>query len=396
MSEPLAYEPLELHEDPYPLYARLRDEAPVYETTRGAWALSQYADVQSAARDWRTFSSAHGNDLDDTALLFSPAGELTHADPPLHGRLRDAVKGEFRVSAVRATLEQIVREKVRALLKDLRELHECDLAADLALRLPSSMISDWLGFPEEEHPMLLAWFEAMSERTPRQVALPPSALEARDVMREYILAYMQERRRRPRQDFLSVMVAAQDRSELSPDEVIGMAMLLYFAGITTTSALIAGALLHLARFPDQQRLLRDSPRLMPEAVEELLRFDAPIQWLTRTTTAPVTVHERDLPAGARVVLLWGSANRDPRRWKDADALVVTRQPQRHIAFGEGIHHCLGAPLARLEARVVLEELLAATGGYAVSGNVVRRYTQSERTISSLPATIDWTAAYVTS
>lgn len=226
MSERLSYEPLELHEDPYPLYTRLRDESPVYQTESGVWVLSRYSDVQAAARDWTTYSSAEGNDLDDTALLFAPAGELTHADPPLHQRLRDAVKGAFRASVVQAELEPVVRAEVRKLIGDLREREDCDLARELALRLPSSMISGWLGFPQDEHATLLGYFEAMSERTPREAALPPRALAARDSMRDHIRANMVQRRRRPREGLLSVMVAAQDRSELSADEVIGMTMLL--------------------------------------------------------------------------------------------------------------------------------------------------------------------------
>jgi cytochrome P450 len=165
--------------------------------------------------------------------------------------------------------------------------------------------------------------------------------------------------------------------------------MLFFAGITTTSALIANSLLSLHAFKPQLERLRAEPELIPGAVEELLRFEAPIQWLSRLTTRDVELHGTTIPAGARVVLLWASANRDERRWDRPDELDVTREHKRHISFGEGIHHCLGAPLARLEATVLLEELLPRMAGYEISGPVKRVYAQAERSIESLPATVVW-------
>ena len=174
--------------------------------------------------------------------------------------------------------------------------------------------------------------------------------------------------------------------------MLGSVLLLFVAGISTTSALIASALLHLHRFADQRRLLRHSPELIPQAVEEFLRFDAPFQWFTRVATRDVRVHGTAIPAGGRVVLVWASANRDERRWADADELVITRASERHLAFGEGIHHCLGAPLARMEARIALEELMPRLIDYELEGTVVRRFTPSERTIVRLPAAVEWAAS----
>jgi cytochrome P450 len=385
------YEPLQLHEDPYPLYRRLRDEAPAYADPAGRfWALSRYADVQAAARDWRAFSSAQGNDLDETALLFAPAGELTHADPPLHTRLRDAIKREFGVSRVRRGLEGTVRAEVRRRVGELRGREHVDFARELALPLPAGVICRWLGFPPGDHEQLLRWFGQMLERAPGQVELPPAALEGRDAMRAYVRDAMAARRGQHQpDDLLGVFVHAHSAGTLSEDEVIGAAILLFFAGITTTSALIANSLVHLHRFEGERELIRRSPELSPAAVEELLRFDAPLQWLTRVTTREVEMHGVTIPAGARVMLLWASANRDERRWPEPDTLVLTREHKRHISFGEGIHHCLGAPLARLEARIVLEELMPAVSGYEPSGPIQRAYAQSERTIASLPVRVSW-------
>jgi cytochrome P450 len=387
---PLRYDPLQLHEDPYPLYRRLRDEAPVYRSEeRDCWVLSRYEDVQAAARDWETFRNGEGNTLDHTGELFAPAGEVTHADPPLHGRLRDAVRKEFGVSMVRENLEPAVRAKVRRLIGDLRGREQVDLAEELALVLPGGMVCGWLGFPERDHAQLLAWFGAMTQRTPGCVELPESAFTGRDHMRAYLKDAIAARRKRPRPDLLSMIVGAVADGKLSEDEAIGIAMLLFFAGIATTSALIASSLLNLSNFEPQLQRLRAAPETIPTAVEELLRFDAPIQWLTRVTTQDVELHETAIPAGARVLLLWGSANRDERRWEHPDELDLTRAPKRHISFGEGIHHCLGAPLARLEAKVLLEELLPQIAAYEITRPVKRPYSEGDRAISSLPARVQW-------
>ncbi len=390
-ADELVFEPLEPRDDPYPLYRRLRDEQPAYADPHGRfWALSRHAEVQAAARDWKRFSSAEGNDLDDTSLLFAPAGELTHADPPLHSRLRDAIKREFGLGAVQARLELVVRAEVRHLVAELRAPGDVDFARQLATPLPAAVVCGWLGFPKSDHAELVRWFEAMLERVPGQIELPAAALYARDQMRAYIREAVGLRRHAgSRDDLLSVFARAERAGALSEDEVLGSAMLLFFAGITTTSALIANSLLHLKRFESQRELLRRSPEIAPAAVEELLRFDAPLQWLTRVTACQVDVCGRTIPAGSRVLLIWASANRDERRWPSPDELILTRERLRHIAFGEGIHHCLGAPLARLEARVVLEELMPRIADYELAGPVTRLYTQTERTITSLPMRVQW-------
>jgi hypothetical protein len=242
----------------------------------------------------------------------------------------------------------------------------------------------WFGFPEEDHPQLLTWFGDMLERDPGERALPDRALAGRDRMRAYMHAAAAERRATPREDLMSFLVNANEAGEISADEVLGSSMLLFVAGITTTSGLISNSLLHLGRFPDQLALVRDDPSVMPAAIEELLRYDAPIQALARTATRDVEAHDAVIPEGARVALVWASANRDERRWPDPDRLDVTRDPQRHVSFGEGIHHCLGAPLARLEARVVFEELFRRIPEYTVSGPIVRIKTPTDRGLESLP------------
>ncbi len=315
--------------------------------------------------------------------------DLVYEPLPLHTRLRDAIKREFGVSQVRRRLEGTVRADVRHLIEELRGRERVDFARELALPLPAGVICGWLGFPQSDHGQLIGWFERMLERAPGQVELPPGTLRARDEMRGYVREAMVARRGQQRNDLLSVFVRAHTAGALSEDEVIGAAMLLFFAGITTTSALIANSLVHLHRFERERELIRRSPELIPGAVEELLRFDAPLEWLTRVISGDVELHDVAIPAGSRVILLWASANRDERRWPEPDKLMLERERKRHISFGEGIHHCLGAPLARMEARIVLEELMPLLSGYEPVGPIERLYAQSERTIARLPVGVSW-------
>ena len=382
---PVRWDPLVVVDDPYPVYRRLRDEAPLYrDEARGIWAFSRFEDVQRAARDWQTFSSRGGNDHDDGYRLFEPAGDVAGLDPPEHTRLRDALHTAFRPSDIRARFEPAVRVKARRLIDRFADRGSADLAQELARPLPGEMICTWLGFPDEDHPQLLDWFAHMLDRIPGQPELPASALDARDRMRAYIEAAATDRQAAPRDDLLSVLVGAQADGTISRDEVLGCSMLLFMAGITTTSGLISNSLLHLDRFPDQRELMRLEPERIPSAIEELVRYDAPIQTLRRTATRDVESFGAVIPAGAHVSLIWASANRDERRWKDPDRLDIARAPQRHVSFGEGIHHCIGAPLARLETRIAFEELFARIPTYAVSGPIRRISTPTDRALESLP------------
>jgi cytochrome P450 len=385
-----AWNPLVALDDPYPVYRRLRDEAPLYHDERtDLWVLSRFDDVQAAARDWETFSTSEGgmgNDVDDTWQLFLPAGDLAGVDPPLHTRLRGALRMAFSPSALKVRFEPIVRRKVVELIEDFADEGHADFARDLARPLPGTTMFSWFGFPEADHPQLLAWFGAMLERDPGERALPARAIAGRDALRAYMQDAAAERRTAPREDLMSFLVAAEQAGEMSADEVLGSSMLLFVAGITTTSGLISNSLLHLDRFPDQLDVLRSQASVPPPAIEELLRFDAPIQMLARTATRPVELHGGVIPKGARVGLVWASANRDERHWADPDRLDLTREPKRHVAFGEGIHHCLGAPLARLEATIAFEELFRRIPAYAVSGPIVRIKTPTDRALESLPVT----------
>ena len=385
---PIAWDPLVPMDDPYPAYRRLRDEAPCYyHEARDVWVLSRFDDIVVAAKDWETFSSSvggTGNDVDDTYQLFLPAGDLPAADPPLHTRLRGALRLAFTPSALRVRFEPAVRAKVHELIDGFADTGQADFAYDFARPLPASTMFTWFGFADEDHPMLLAWFGDMLQRTAGERALPPIALSARDRMRAYMQDVAADRRRAPRDDLMTFLVEAEAAGQLSADELLGSSILLFVAGITTTSGLISNSLLHLAAFSDQRAVILNDRAAIPAAVEELLRYDAPIQVLVRTTTRDVEIGGAVIPADAQVLLVWASANRDARRWHDPDRLDLTRDPVRHAAFGDGIHHCLGAPLARLEAQIAFEELFARIPDYAISGPIVRVKTPTDRALERLP------------
>jgi cytochrome P450 len=385
---PFDWDPLVPLDDPYPAYRELRDHAPCYHHPgRDVWVLTRFDDIVAAAKDWETFSSSAGgtgNDVDDTYQLFLPAGDLPAADPPLHTRLRGALRLAFSPSALKIRFEPAVRAKVRELIDGFIDAGRADFAFDFARPLPATTMFTWFGFPEVDHDELLAWFDDMLQRTPGRRELPTVALAARDRLRLYVRDIARDRQRAPGDDLMTFLVQAVDAGQLTDDELLGASLLLFVAGITTTSGLISNSLLHLARFPDQRRVIVNEPAAIPAAVEELLRYDAPLQMLVRTTTRDVEVAGPVIPTGATVVLVWASANRDERRWPDPDLLDLTRQPERHAAFGEGIHHCLGAPLARMEGRIAFEELFRRIPEYEVAGPIVRVKTPTDRALERLP------------
>ncbi|MGH7286720.1 MAG: cytochrome P450 [Myxococcota bacterium] len=346
-----------LHE----IYRELRDHRPLAKSPAGFWAVSRFADVYAVSSDPATFSSER--------TLISPPGlvpTIQSLDPPRHDRLRALVSLAFTPSRVRA-MEPRVRAIARELLDGFAADGRADLVAQYARHIPSRVIGEMIGIPAERIPDFLHWTEAMVElpqgKTQAEAIRDPAA----SIYAEFA-ALLEERRRTRCDDLMSALIDAKlDGAELTQEELLGFCFVLVVAGNDTTTNLIANGAVLLAEHPDQRRLLAHDPSLLPDAIEEMLRYEAPAQALPRRLTRDATLHGQTLREGEQLFLLWGSANRDEREFEDADRFDVRRRIKRHLGFGQGVHFCLGKSLARLEARVAFEELLARAPGYELAG-----------------------------
>jgi cytochrome P450 len=365
-----------LHEDPYPVYRRLRDEFPVHHNGRlRFYTLSRHADVMAALQDPDLYISGKGVYVGLPEGSKEATGQfplLITTDRPRHTKLRALVSRAFTPRRV-AQLEPRIRAIARDLLDKLESRGEFDLVREFSGPLPTIVIAEMLGVPPEDQ----EWFKEKSiavaqfdPTKPRDEASMAPALE----LGRYLAEVFAARRREPRDDLISALLAAEiDGERLNDIELIGFGFLLLVAGNETTTNLISNAAILLDRHRDQRRLLLEDPSRIGNAVEEFLRFDSPVQGLARTTTAPVTLHGVTIPEDSKVLLLFGSANHDERAIRDADRFDVLRAPNPHVAFGFGAHFCLGANLARLEAKVAFEELLACLPEYAMTEARVERH-----------------------
>jgi hypothetical protein len=390
MPRMLDYDPLShaLHEDPYPTYDELRERHPVYRNPRtGLWAISRYDDVYEALREPELFSSRRIGVLPgevEGAERRMPMMILM--DPPAHDELRNLVNRSFTPRRI-AELEPRVRQIARALIDDFAERGSCDLWADFAAPLPTTVIAELLGIPPADREMFKEQSTAVVAAAgptsgPMQAE---GAGQANRVLAEYLAGQFEEKRRRPGDDLLSALLEAEvDGRRLTPPELLGFAILLLIAGNETTTNLICNAALLLDRHPDQLRRLAADPGLLPRAIEEFLRCDSPVQGLERDLSEDLDVQGQVIPAGSKLFLLIAAANRDPRRYAQPQRFDVGRWPNRHLAFGFGTHFCLGASLARLEARVSFEELLRRVPEFHVSGPVERLHSAVIRGLLRVP------------
>ncbi|WP_244930623.1 cytochrome P450 [Nocardioides sp. W7] len=368
MADLVSYRPGggEAWRDPWPSYAALRDRDPVHHSVAGGFSvLSRHADVLAAAIDHRTFSSAQGltvgyGELDRIGMADSPP--MVMQDPPVHTAFRRLVARGFTPRQV-ASLEPQVRAFVTERLDRLADAGEGDVVAEMFKPLPSMVVAHYLGVPPEGRDRFDGWTDAIVTAGAAGDAL--DATDAVTAMLTYFNELVELRRREPGDDTVSHLVAAgADGPDLLA--VLGYVFTMVAGGNDTTTGLLGGAVQLLAERPDQRALLVADPSLVPDAVEELLRLTSPVQGLARTTTREVTMHGVEVPAGRKVLLLYGAGNRDPRRYgPDAAELDVTRRPTQILTFGQGNHHCLGAAAARLQARVALEELLRRFPSYDV-------------------------------
>jgi cytochrome P450 len=388
---PYAYE---IHEDPYPTYQRLRDEAPVYRNEDGDfWALSRHADVVEGFRDNARFSSAHGVSLDPAAS--GPQAHRTMSflamDPPMHGRMRGLVSRGFTPRRV-AELEPRIRELTREHLALAVEKGSFDFIGDLAGKLPMDVISELIGVPAADRDELRRLSDLLVHREEGMDDVPPAGVEAAFSLITYYADMLAQRRARPTDDLTSALLAAElDGDRLTEDEIMGFLFLMVVAGNETTTKLLGNAWYWAWRNPAERAKPFADPSRIPVWIEETLRYDTSSQMLARLTTEAVTLHDMEIPAGERVVLIVGSANRDERVFTHADAYDLDR-PERELqqiaSFGFGRHFCLGASLARLEARVCLEELVARVADYDIDAEAIHRvHSVNVRGFASLPTTV---------
>ena len=377
-----------LHADPYPTYRVLRDEHPAYWNDRlRFWTLSRYDDVLAALRDPGTFSSAGGITIDARGREFKPM--MITMDPPRHTRLRNLVAKAFTPRRV-ADLEPRIRAIAAELLDAFATRGTADLVEELAWPLPATVISELLGVPPGDRASFRAWSGDLvrGAHTPELGAaqLGEAAMRGAMELYRYFGELLAERRAAPRDDLTSALLAAEvDGRALTEDELLGFCFLLLIAGHETTANLLGNALLALGRRPELRAALVRDPALLPTAVGEFLRWDAPVQGLARTVTRDVELHGHGLRTGEKVLLLFGSANRDERRFPEPDRLVLDRHPNPHLAFGHGTHACLGALLAETEARVGLGMLLARLPDYeVVEAGVERLHSGPIRGLARLP------------
>lgn len=389
----VTFDPIDMatHEDPYPAYRALRQDGPLYHNPeRGFWVLSRHADVIAADKDWETFTGKFGVDLDDTSNQFGdgvpPQGFFLGYDPPRHTLVRRAIRSDFLPDGLRQ-LEPMVRRKCDELVDRFIDRGSADIAEVFAISFPDLVFAEVLGIPAAEHEKVSRLLRTALLRDIVNLPapfIPAESLRAGAELREELKRIVMDRRSQaPRDDLIGKLVALS-ASGVSDEEIVGTVFFVFTAGTEEVTGLITNALYLLAGHPDQRAELIADPSLIPAAVEEVLRYETIVQHLVKSTTRPVELYERVVPEGARVILLYGSANRDERVFADPDRFDITRRERGLASFGAGIHTCLGAPLARLEARVALETLLPKLGDYQVSGDIEWSQRVNFRGLRRLP------------
>ncbi len=390
---PLAYSPYDyaIHEDPYPTYARLRAEAPVfYNEELDFFAYARHADVLAAFRDVDHYSNAYGVSLDPAA--FGPdahrAASFLAMDPPRHTRLRSIVGKSFTPRRV-AAMEEGISKLAVAHLEQALQAGSFDFISDFAGLLPMDVISELVGVPPSDRAEVRRLADLIVHREEGMNDIPAEGLEAALTLAAYYADMVADRRRHERDDLTwSLMEVEIDGDRLSDDEVIGFLFLLVVAGNETTTKLLGNAWYWGWLNPDQlAKPMADSARV-PDWVEETLRYDTSTQMLVRVTSQPVCVQGIDIEAGRRILLLLGSANRDEDVFADPATYDLDRRTQDLVSFGSGRHFCMGAALARMEARVALTEVLARVKSYDVDPAGLRRvHSINVRGFAALPTTV---------
>ena len=353
----------EFRSNPYPHYGALLSGPPSVITVGPmTFALvARYADVTAGLRDHEHMSSV-GPPPPPQAYQgrFSGARNMLGSDPPRHSFLRKMVSRDFTPRRIRE-MEPRIREIAKDLLDKIEAKGDFDLMADLANVLPVTVIAEMLGVPAELHATFKNWSDTLvgGDNNVPGAPPPPKVVHVVDELGDYFTAEIEKRRINPGPDLVSALVAKHDEGDtMSAADLLSFVTLLLIAGNETTTNLIGNGTLALGRNPDQLDALKHNPAMLPRAIEEMLRYDGPVQATVRFTNQPVQLGGTELPAKAFALMIVAAANRDPAQFKDPEKFDITRDPNDHVAFGEGIHFCIGAALARMEATVAFEAMLA--------------------------------------
>jgi cytochrome P450 len=367
--------------DPYPTYARLRSSAPVHRATmpdgRGVWLITRYEDVLAVLKDerfvknWRSaLTPEQLAEIPPIPAVMKPLSQnMLDTDPPDHERLRALVSKAFTPRLI-----ERMRPRVQAiadgLLDAVQDRGDMDLIDDYAFPLPITVIAELLGVPAEDRNNFREWSDAAVSGNASQEYLEEILIPHMQAFTDYLRALFEEKHANPKDDLVSALVQAEEAGDrLSEDELLGMVFLLLVAGHETTVNLIGNGVLALLQHPDQLRKLEDDPSLFKPAVEELLRYDGPVETSTeRFAREDVDMGGTVIPRGEMVLVVLAAADRDPERFSDPDDLDITRTDNRHLAFGKGIHHCLGAPLARMEGQIAISTLLRRMPNLRLKGS----------------------------
>lgn len=370
--------------DPYGYYRVLRDQDPVHwSEPLGAWVLTRYDDSRAAFQNPKLISgeriAAYMRQLPDAyqqemqPLHTHLAHWTGFMDPPDHTRLRTMINRAFTPRVVEA-LRPRIQSLVDGLIDRVIAQGEMDLIADLAFPLPATVISELLGVPPEDREQFHTWSNNINNYlgTGRpQVDVARQAQQSVEEISAYFINIAEQRKADPGPDLLSAIVSEEhEGTGLTQAELVGMCVFLLIAGHETTLSLISNGLLALMRHPEVMQRLKDNPALMKTAIEEFLRYDSPLQHQTRVVDEAFTLRGKSLQKGQRVLIMLGAANRDPAQFPDPDQLDIERQPNAHIAFGYGIHFCLGAPLARMEGNIAISSVLNRLPNIQLKGDTL--------------------------
>lgn len=390
MSQGLRYSPFlpEVMADPFPFYRRLRDEAPAYHLADyDAWALSRFEDVWRATEDAETFVTAGGTTAAQAvSKVEAPVPSINQLDGAAHTALRKAIRGVFSRASAQA-LEPLVRHEARSRLAAARERGEIDAVRELADPIAALVACRLLSLPDEAAPLLVGWVHRYTQNAPGDEGRSSDALAAAMEMNAHLAEHVARRRRgQGEAGVADVFLAHRIGGRLLGDlEIASHMQTLVIGGTDTTPKVISSALLRLARDPAQRADLVAHPEAIPGAFVEALRIDMPTQFMARTVARETTLHGQRLRPGQGVLFLYASANRDEREYAEPERFDVRRRSRRHLGFGHAAHVCIGAHVAALEGRVLLEEVLAAAPDYAIlETRITHRSADQLRGMTSLP------------